>query len=271
MAIRRWREGAITAVMVWGIGLHGWAAAAGSNPQCPTRPVRVAFADAGIPPYLNGSGSRFQAEDPGMLVEEAQRAFQRLGCVAEFVRLPQRRIERSLSTGDVDLAMGFGDTPDRRVRWQFPQTPDGALSLRHSLARSPIQWLVLQHRRATLEARWQAGNLGGRLGVVPDSVASRLLAQRGIPAAAVEYPDRILVLVERERFDAIAIPVAAYQPQLQAQADRFALLQPVLGHVEYFAPASQAFFRAHPEFTWRAWEALCIEARKRASLPGCLP
>lgn len=228
-----------------------------STPSCPVRPMRVAFTDAHVPPFVNGSGGTIQESNPGLLIKELRSVAVQVGCPVQLVRLPQRRLELELSQGSVDLAVGYGDTPARRAQWQFPETPDGSLSQRHAIGQSPVAWLVLGARRAELEAQWRRGELGGRLGVVPSSVASSLVAQRGLKAHMVEYPDRVLLLLERDRFDAVAIPLAAYAPQLAADPTRFATLDPPLGHINYFAPASKAFYRRHPELVRHVWEALC--------------
>ncbi len=247
------------------LGLSGPAQAQ----SCPARALRIAFIDRDAPPFLVGAGTEFAAGDPGLMVTEVRAALRRLGCKAELMRLPARRLQLELSASRVDFGVGLGDTPERLALWHFPLGADGRLDRRLAMGVSPVAWVTLSRRQPALQAAWQAGQLGGRLGAATAS-ASAALAQRGGQAVEPVFEVAKLVqLLELERFDAIALPTATYAQLLQDAADRVALLQPPISIQHYYAPASPALFERHGALVRRFWSALCDEARKRRVAPAC--
>lgn len=237
--------------------------------SCPSRPLRVAFIDREAPPFLVGTGSQFAPDQPGLMVTEVRTALQRLGCEAELVRLPIRRLQMELSDGRLDVGVGLGDTPERRVYWQFPLRADGQLDHGLAMGVSPVAWVALSHRQPALQAAWQAGQLRGRLGAATAS-ATAMLAQRGGQAVEPVFEvARVVPLLEQDRFDAIALPTAAYGQLLRETAGRIAVLQPPIGVQYFYAPTSRALFKQHPAWVRRFWATLCEEARKRPVAPAC--
>lgn len=237
---------------------------------CPDRPVQIAFADRAAGQFLRGQGSSFVEPDPGRAVLEVRAAVKALGCPAVLSRLPHARLVQGLDDGDIDLAVGYHDLPERVQRWRFPMTPEGQADRSQSIAVSPVAWVVLKDRKDDLEPGWRNGSWRGRFGVAKDTVADVMARAANVPTERVVNLSEVGKLLALRRFDAIGLPVVAFAEELAASPVPLATLEPPLGQLRYFAPASRRFFERSPDYVHAFWTTLCDVVRRRPDHPGCV-
>lgn len=240
-----------------------------AQPHCPTEPLKIALGDRAAGAFLRGNGAEFDPVDPGIVVLEVRAAVKALGCPASLVRLPHKRILAQMEAGSIDFAVGYSDTPERLALWRFPLGPDGAVDRSMAIGQSPISWVVLRDRKVELEARWRDGRLHSQLGAVQETLAERLAAEKGFRKTPVLNLNEVPKLLVLGRFDAIAFPTMAYAEVMSQSTQPLATLEPPLGQLQYYAPASRALFERAPASVRAFWDALCDEARRRPVSPGC--
>lgn len=238
-------------------------------PPCPASPVRIAFGDRAAGAFLRGNGPEFDPTDPGIVVLEVRAAVKTVGCPATLVRLPHKRLLAEMDSGSIDFAVGYTDTVERLERWRFPQGADGSVDPGMAVGQSAIRWVVLRDRRDEQQQRWSEGQLSGRLGALQDTLAERLAAGAGLKTASVLNLNEVAKLLTLRHFDAIALPTMPYAEVLSQQAQNLATLEPALGQMLYYAPASRTFAERSPAYVRALWQALCDEARRRQTSPGC--
>lgn len=100
-----------------------WMALQARAANCP-QPLRIGFNDVAAPPVLMGQGAAF-ADPPGWEIVAVREALRRLGCTAELLRLPNRRLSASLSEGGIDFALLFAVTQERLRGMRFPMDAQG--------------------------------------------------------------------------------------------------------------------------------------------------
>jgi ABC-type amino acid transport substrate-binding protein len=232
----------------------GLAVAATNCPQ----PLRIGFNDSATPPMLNGQGSVF-VDPPGWEVDVVRDALRHLGCEAELVRLPSRRLSALLAQGQVDFALFFGPTPERLKALRFPLDARGQPDLAWALA---FGLLALYGRPGTaVDAGWDGRRLpaGLRVGVLGGSVQHALAQERGWQVEPIGASDVALAMLHAQRFDLLLSNRETLTAEQRAGLVEWA---PVVARLPYYAPASPRFAKAHPAWTHGFWLELCHSVRR---------
>lgn len=241
---------------VLALALCGVAAPARAA-ACP-QPLRVGFHDSATPPGLIGHGERF-AEPPGWEVVAVRDALKRLGCAAELVRLPSRRLSASLTQGRIDFALLYGATPQRLQQMSFPLDTQG----RPDLAWAPVfGHLALYGRAGTPpEAGWDGRHLSAhwRVGVIAGSVQETIARERGWPLEPVSAMDAEASMLLAGRFDLLLTTREALTP---GQRTGLVEWSPPVARLPYFMPAAPAFAKRHPSWTRSFWNEFCHAVRR---------
>ena len=238
-----------------GAGLLGCAVA--SAAACPT-PLRIGFNDTATPPGLMGQGTQFE-EPPGWEVDAVRDALKRLGCKAELLRLPARRLSASLAQGGIDFALLYGVTPERLAVLRFPLDAQG----RPDLAWAPVFGnLMLFGRPGTAaDAGWDGRRLAAhwRVGVIAGSVQETLARERGWQVEPVAALDSEVAMLRAGRFDLLLTTREALAPEQRASLVEWS--RPV-ARLAYFMPAASAFEKRHPAWTRSFWNEFCRAVRR---------
>ena len=240
-----------------GLMLLGIARASAAAPPCP-QALRVGFNDSATPPGLIGQGPRF-AEPPGWEVLAVREAVKRLGCAAELVRLPSRRLSASLAQGGIDFALLYGTTPERLRTLRFPldahERPD--------LAWAPVFGNLALFARAGTppEAGWNGQRLTSRwrVGVIAGSVQETVARERGWQVELVATIDAEVTMLLADRFDLLLTTRESLSAEQRASLVEWT---PLVARLPYFMPASPAFAQRHPAFTRSFWNEFCRAVRR---------
>ncbi len=231
-------------------------AAAPARAGCP-QPLRIGFYDSATPPMLMGQGSAF-ADPPGWEVDAVRDALRRLGCEAELVRLPSRRLTALLVQGQVDFGLFFGVTAERLTTLAFPLDAQG----RPDLAWAPaFGHLSLFARSGTPpSAGWDGRQLppGWRVGVVAGSAQEAIARERGWPVETVSALDLGPVMLRAGRFDLLLTSREALTAGQRADLVEWA----TAARQPFFMPAAPAFSRRHPVWTRSFWNEFCRAVRR---------
>lgn len=234
------------------------ALAGGAIAEACPQPLRIGFNDRATPPVLMGQGAQF-ADPPGWEVVAVRDALKRLGCKAELVRLPGRRLTASLALGDLDFALLYGVTPERLEAMRFPLDAQG----RPDLAWAPVFGnLSLFSRAGTqpdpgwsgqrLDPRWRVGAIAG-------SVQESLARGRGWTVESVASRDAEVSMLHADRFDLLLTTREALTPVQRANLVEWA---PPVARLPYFMTASNAFAQRQPAWTRGFWNELCRSVRR---------
>lgn len=229
---------------------------------CP-QGLRIGLSDVGLPPMLNGNGPRFE-EPPGWSVQALRDTLQRLGCTADMVRLPGRRLLRGLETGDLDFVLFFGPTAERLRSMRFPVDAAG----RPDAAWAPLLGHMALYGLVDSPAlkAWDGGTLasGVRVGVVAGSTQEALARARGWTVEpASSYETSVLALRAR-RFELLMSVREALPPAQLSGDDALVELVPLVARLPYFAPASRSIESRHPRFVTEFWREFCHATRRLA-------
>ncbi|MGM9485276.1 substrate-binding periplasmic protein [Roseateles sp. NT4] len=238
-------------------GLLCWAAAPVRAEGCP-QPLRIGFSDAASPPGLLGSGPTFP-EPPGWEVAAVREALKRLGCQAELLRLPNRRLSASLAQGGVDIGLLFGTTPERLRSFAFPLDAQS----RPDLAWAPVFGHLALFGRSgeAADAGWDGQRLpvGLRVGVLTGSVQEAIARSRGWATEPIGVLDGGLAMLQARRFDLLLTTREVLTPEQRADLVEWS---PGVAKLPFFAPASPPFAQRHPEWTRSFWRQLCQAVRR---------
>ncbi len=233
------------------------AAAWAQAPACP-HPLRIGFSNAASPPGLLGSGPSFP-EPPGWEVVAVREALARLGCRAELLRLPNRRLSASLAQGSVDIALLFGTTPERLRSFAFPVDPQG----KPDLAWAPVFGHLALFGRAgeAADPSWDGQRLppGWRVGVLTGSVQDTIARDRGWPSESIGALDGGPAMLQARRFDLLLSTREVLTPEQRAELVEWT---PGVAKLPYFAPASPQFAQRHPDWTRAFWRQFCQAVRR---------
>jgi ABC-type amino acid transport substrate-binding protein len=235
------------------------AAAAAPCPQ----PLRIAFIDTPVPPLLFGSGTGVE-DPPGWAVQAVREAAQRLGCTAELLRQPGRRVLRRLELGDLELALFFGPTPERMRSMSFPLDAAGRPDAAWAPGFGHLALYALPGNPA-LKA-WSGGTLpaGVRVGVVSGSTQEALARQRGWTVEGASGYDSSVAALRAHRFELLLMPRESLPAGQLSGEDALVELAPLVERLPYFAPASRKVQAAHAEFITEFWHELCKQTRRLA-------
>lgn len=231
-------------------------ASVASAETCP-KGVRIGFQDTDSPPMLMGQGERF-SDPPGWQVVAVRDVLRRLGCTAELVRLPSRRLSAALAQGQVDLALFFGVTPERLRAMRFPLDAQG----RPDQAWAPMFGrLVLFARAGTPpSSAWDGRELppNWRVGAVAGTVQEALARERGWALESISAVDFGLQMLQARRFDLLLASREALSPEQRAGLVDWG----TAARIPVFAPASAEFAQRHPAWTRTFWSEFCVAVRR---------
>ncbi|HEY8881193.1 MAG TPA: hypothetical protein VIN03_26745 [Roseateles sp.] len=233
------------------VGQGAWAL------DCP-EPLRIGFTDRAAPPALLGNGTQF-ADPPGWGVASMRDALRRLGCNAELVRLPRRRLSSALDRGEVHFAALFGATPERLRSYSFPLDAEG----RPDAAWAPAFGHLALYSRAgtTPDPAWDGINLPRRwrVGVLAGSVQEALAGERGWTVEPIATFENEVAMLQVQRFDLLLTTREALSPEQRAELVEWS---PLAAWLPYFAPATPGFVQRHGAWTRAFWAELCQAVRR---------
>ncbi|RVT87508.1 hypothetical protein [Inhella crocodyli] len=250
-----------------------WITAAHAAPggsACPT-PFRVAFLDKPIPGMLAGEGAQF-ADPPGRFVDWLDQAMARLGCKAERVRVPQRRLMADTASDDTQVTFYLAHTPERAGQLVYPQRSDGAPDRRLALAETHLALFVRADRRDRV--RWDGRTLlpaGLTVGIVGGGVEEPLAKAAGWTLDRALSHAGSIAKLRLGRVDVAVLPALSFSPDALSTPPALVALDPPLQRIAFFAPVSPALWAKHPQFVRRFWVAVCEAARDNPVSSGPSP
>lgn len=226
-------------------------------PACP-QPLRIGFIDSAVPPGLLGQGSTF-ADPPGWEVVAVRDALRKLGCPAELLRLPNRRLISWLAQDQVEFALLYGVTPERLQTFRFPLDAQG----KPDTAWAPVfgHMALFGLPGTAPEPGWTGRSLpaGTRVGVIAGSVQESIARERGWAIELINQSDTGVSMLQAKRFEVML----TLRDTLTAE-QRAALTEwtPAVAQLPYFVPASPKVERQHPEWTRQFWREVCQAVRR---------
>lgn len=238
---------------------------------CPAS-LRIAFLDTYLPPYLQGASEAFE-QPPGLLVDWTRTALKRLGCEAELLRLPQRRLLAELEAGAVQLAPGIGFNAERAQLFAFPLRADGSPEPRLSIGEARLSLFSLRDRRR--EVQWDGQRLtmneNFKVGVVSRGVEEPLALARGWAIETALNHALNAEKLRRGRLPLVLMPHLALNRAELDRAPALVELQPPVLRTHFYAPAHRAFEQIEPAFVQSFWRELCRASRAHfTEMPACL-
>lgn len=251
------------------LGLLLAAATLASAQSCPDA-LRLSFNDSDLPPMQHGRGAAFAGE-AGWLVDATRLALRRLGCQAELLRLPSRRLEAELDRGQIGIGLLVGHTEERATRLGFPLDRRGQPDMALAVVVTRLSLYALPDRVGALG--WDGRRLakGMRVGVVKETTQDQVAQSLGMTTQAYAGFESGLAMLRGGRFDALLanpeiLPAAELRREPAVQE-----LTPPVQQVLYFAAASPQLKRRHGDFLARFWPALCEAVREQpqAGSAGC--
>ncbi|MBH9579237.1 hypothetical protein [Inhella proteolytica] len=233
--------------------------------DCP-QPLRIGFIDDDASPYIRGRGSEFQAE-PGSTVRLTRQALELLGCPAELVRRPVRRLVAETLHDELQVAMLMrADSPDRAALG-FPRRADGSVDPRLALGESRVVLFV--RRPPPGQALPVANPARLSLGVIAGSPVEAAARRAGWHYQTATSRSSALAMLRGGRFEALVDVEGAIAPEELQREPALRVLQPPLQRAFFHAALSPALLQAQPQFAQRFWAALC--KLSRPSQPGLGP
>ncbi len=234
-----------------------WFATQARALDCP-QPLRIGFNDVASPPGLMGQGTAF-ADPPGWEVAAVRESLKRLGCTAELVRLPNRRLTASLAQGSLDLALLYGITPERLRTLRFPMDAQG----RPDLAWAPVFGHLALFGRAgePVHPGWDGRRLPAELhvGVLAGSVQETVARERGWTVEPVSGLDSEFAMLQARRYDLL---LTTREVLTTEQRAGFVEWTPGVAKLPYLAPASPQLVSRHPAWTQGFWREFCHAVRR---------
>ncbi len=237
---------------------------------CP-QPFRVAFLDKAIPGMLAGEGGQF-ADPPGRFVDWLDQALARLGCKAERVRLPQRRLMGDTATDETQVTFYLAHTPERAAQLVYPQRADGSPDRRMALAETHLALFVRADRRDRV--RWDGRTLGPAsltVGIVGGGVEEPMARAAGWTLDRALSHAGSIAKLRLGRVDVAVLPALSFSPDALSAPPALVALEPPLQRIAFFAPVSPALWAKNPQFVRRFWVAVCEAARDNPVTTGPSP
>ncbi|MFO1251039.1 MAG: hypothetical protein U1E77_07865 [Inhella sp.] len=237
------------------------AAAGPALADCPPQ-LRISFNHEAFPPSLKGQGPGFQEPDPGWLVLATRAALQQLGCQAELVRLPHRRMDLELQGGQLGLGLLFGYTPERGALLGFPLDAQGRPDARRAIATTALR-LYAWPQRVPAQA-WNGERLapGLTVGVVQGTTQDGVAQRRGFTVVPIRGFDSALPMLKAQRFDLLLVNPEALPAAALAGPEALVPVGPPVQRTLYFAASSRALLARHPQFVQGFWAALCQNSQR---------
>lgn len=245
-----------------GCALSVAASLPASAAPCP-QTLRIGFSDVPRPPMLLGSRPGFE-DPPGWSVQAVHDSLQRLGCNAQLVRLPGRRLLRSLEFGEIEFALFFGPTEERMRSMRFPVDAAG----RADAAWAPVIGHMALYGLAGSPAlkAWDGSMLaaGVSVGVVTGSAQETLARERHWAIEPTSSFETSVLALRARRFELLLTARESLSPAQLSGDDALVELSPLVERLPYFAPASREVHARHPGFVAEFWRELCHAVRRLA-------
>jgi hypothetical protein len=242
-----------------GAGFLLCCAAAWAAQRCPAE-VRVSLPNFEIAPYVLGTDK--VENPPGLLIEWMRSALRLTGCQPRIVikrRPPQRQLAE-LELGLLDILPGFAYSPNDRM--VFPMkggAADPELAVMTDTA-------SLYARADDRSVQWDGKVLRSANPMVGSSTggatAYRIADLYGWELEPAPTPQADLRKLVARRIDVMLEPDVVMAPYLAgADAPAVRKLSPPVQVTPRYAPVSERFARAYPDFTARFWLELSRQAR----------
>lgn len=256
------------------LSLLALGSARADNPECPDK-LRILFLDRALPPYLQGDGQTLQ-NPPGLFFEWTQQALQQLGCKAELLRVPQRRLVSETAQGQAEITLYLAYTPDRARQLAFPLRPDQQ-GPNPNLALGAAQLLLYARKDRSHAIQWDGQQLGPPgliVGVVGGGVEEPLARQFGWQLDLSLNHATSIAKLRRGHVAVALIPSFSFNAESLAQPPALVPLQPALQDIYFYAPVNAVFRARYPAFVSAFWQRLCEASRERgaqngAAMPAC--
>lgn len=245
------------------LGLSSPARAA----DCP-QPLRIGFIDDDASPYVRGHGLAFQ-RDPGSTVLMTQALLAQLGCEAELVRRPVRRLVTETLGNELQVAMLMRADAPGREGLGFPRRADGTVDDRLAIGESRIV-LFVRHPSAG-QALPVADPAQLHLGVIAGSPVEALAQRQGWRHSPASNRRNALAMLRSGRFEALADVEGGVPPQELLREPALQVLEPALQRAHFHAALSPSLLRQHPQFAQRFWATLCQLSRPQQPALGPCP
>lgn len=232
------------------------AAAGPALADCPPG-LRISFNHEAFPPSLKGQGPGFHDPDPGWLVQATRAALQQLGCPAELLRLPHRRMDKELQAGRLGFGLLFGYTPERAAVLGFPLDAQGRPDASRAMATTALR-LYAWPQRVPATA-WDGERLAAGLsvGVVQGATQEQVALQQGFRSVPIRGFDSALPMLKAQRFDLLLINPEALPAAALQGPEALVPVGPPVQRTLYFAASSRQLVERHPQFVQAFWAALC--------------
>lgn len=237
---------------------------------CPDA-VRIAYAESELPPYILGTGQDFK-DPPGLFVVWARAALAKVGCsqVLQEKRLPYHRIIAGMKSGDIDIRVSAGYRDSMVLIAQYP-TLNGKVDPRLAIAEGNTSLYVVKGSRAL---QWNGTSVTSRQGVptigtVLGHFSDLVVRDRQWKVdAATSWESNVKKLL-LGRVSAIAGTASVIDAL--PERDKLQKLEPPVVSDFFFAPVSNTFYAAYPEFTQQFWYEICFQSRYYfRDLPSCV-
>jgi len=243
-----------------GVVLMASAPAWAGDAPCP-QPLRIAFLDKAIPGMLAGEGSQF-ADPPGRFVAWTDQALARLGCKAEKVRVPQRRLISDTAADATQVTLYLAHTAERAAQLTYPQRADGSPDRRLALAETHLALFVRADRKA--QVQWDGRTLAPAsltVGIVGGGVEEPLAKAAGWTLDRALSHAGSIAKLRLGRVDVAVLPALSFSPEALSAPPALLALDPPLHRIAFFAPVSPALWARNPQFVRRFWVAMCEAAK----------
>lgn len=250
------------------LSLLACSAAHADTPECPDK-LRILFLDRSLPPYLMGEGPGLQ-NPPGLFFEWTQQTLQQLGCKAELVRVPQRRLVSETAQGLAEITLYLAYTPERARQLVFPLRADNH-GPNPNLALGAAQLLLYARKDRSHAIHWDGQVLGPSglvVGVVGGGVEEPLARQFGWQLDPSLNHATSIAKLRRGHVAVALIPSFSFTPETLVAPPALVALQPALQDIWFYAPVNPSFRARHPTFVNAFWQRLCEVSRERNPLVG---
>ncbi|MBN8504590.1 MAG: hypothetical protein J0L58_08925 [Burkholderiales bacterium] len=228
--------------------------------ECP-QPLRIAFLDKAIPSKLEGDGTKF-ASPPGRFVDWLDETLRRMGCAAERVRVPQRRLLVETANDMTQVTFYFAHTAERAQQLVYPTRTDGQPERQLALAETRLALFVRADRQSSI--RWDGAQLLPprlKVGIVGGGVEEPLARAAGWDLDVALSHAGSIAKLRLGRVDAAVLPQLSFSEQALHEEPALVALEPPMHRIHFFAPVSRALHARHPQFVKLFWRTLCEVAR----------
>lgn len=230
--------------------------------SCPTE-VRVGLPDFPVPPLLYGTTTL--DETPGDIVVWTRNAANTGNCKPKVSirRLPVKRLQAEMGANKIDVAPGLSLAAEHLTELVFPMRGK-AVDTQLSIIRDRLSLYVLA---ADTTTKWDGQNLNlptPRIGLSAGSAAGQLEAtKKGWYIDVARNPLGNLTKLKAHRIDAILESEMLFDtylataPGMKGDIRR---LEPAVATVDRYAPVSEHFFQAYPEYVRLFWKNMRQQA-----------